>query len=308
MDSLGAPVELIYVDSASTDGSPELAKSLGAESIVVHPRFPTAALGRNAGWRKATGRFILFLDGDTVLGPGFVRVALPSFADSKVAIVWGHRRELHPEDSLFNRVLDLDWIYAPGATEFCGGDALVRRDVLEATGGFDDTLIAGEEPELCRRVRAAGFHILHIDQPMTGHDLAMTRWSQYWKRATRAGYAYAKVSRRFRGSGMPFWEDEVRRNANRAMLLLLLFAVAAVGALLDLNPLPFLAVALCILLLAARSAYKARWKSSSPRTLFLYGLHSHLQQIPIFVGQLQFREDQRAGRQRALIEYKELPR
>lgn len=308
MDNPGGAVELIYVDSASTDGSPELAESLGAQSIVVHPRFPTAALGRNAGWRKATGRFVLFLDGDTVLDPAFVRDALAKFEDPEVAIVWGHRRELHPEASLFNRVLDLDWIYAPGDTEFCGGDALMRRDALEAAGGFDETLIAGEEPELCRRLRADGYRIVHIDHAMTGHDLAMTRWSQYWKRATRAGYAYAKVSDRFRNSGLPFWEEDVRRNANRAIALLCLITLSTVLSTILFSPVPLLAGLACILVLAARSAVKARWKSRNALTLLLYGIHSHLQQIPIFIGQLQFLSDRRAGRRRGLIEYKELPR
>ena len=58
-------------------------------------------------------------------------------AGPKVAVVWGHRREIHPEQSIYNRVLDLDWIYAPGPTLFCGGDALFRRSVLTATNGFD---------------------------------------------------------------------------------------------------------------------------------------------------------------------------
>lgn len=308
MDSPGGPTELIYVDSASTDNSPGLAERLGARSIIVHPRFPTAALGRNAGWRTATGRFILFLDGDTVLHPDFTGAALPRFDNPEVAIVWGHRRELYPEASLFNRVLDLDWVYAPGETEFCGGDALVRREAIDAVGGFDETLIAGEEPELCRRLRARGYRIVHIDHPMTGHDLAIAHWSQYWKRAVRAGYAYAKVSERFSNSGSPFWEQDVRRNTTLATLLLVLLGVAILSSLLLGSLLPLLAPPLCILLLAVRSAYRARWKSSNRLTLLLYGIHSHLQQIPIFAGQLQFRSDRRSGRQRGLIEYKEAPR
>ena len=128
----GGPVEVIYVDSASTDGSPELARALGARVIGVQPERPSAALGRNAGWRAAHAPYVLFLDGDTILHPDFVVAALPHLAATEVAIVWGHRREIAPNASLFNRVLDLDWIYAPGRTEFCGGDALVRREALEA--------------------------------------------------------------------------------------------------------------------------------------------------------------------------------
>ncbi len=132
MTDPGGPVELIYVDSASTDGSPERAAALGATVMTVRPERPSAALGRNAGWRVAQAPLVLFLDGDTILHPRFVADSLPEFQNPPVTVVWGHRREIHPEASLYNRVLDLDWIYPPGPSEFCGGDALMRREPLEA--------------------------------------------------------------------------------------------------------------------------------------------------------------------------------
>jgi cellulose synthase/poly-beta-1,6-N-acetylglucosamine synthase-like glycosyltransferase len=305
MDYPGGAFEVIYVDSASTDHSAELAASYGAKVIVVHPQRPTAALGRNAGWRVACAPFVLFLDGDTILHPRFVADSLAEFSDQKVAIVWGHRREIHSAGSLFNRVLDLDWIYRPGMVEFCGGDAIVRRSALEAIDGFDERLIAGEEPEMCRRMRARGLQILHVDRPMTGHDLAMTNWTQYWKRATRAGYAYAEVSARFRNTALPFWEADAQRNRNRAITLI---GIALIGPLVSVvmgSPLPLVIAVLALSLLVARSAWKARWKSAEPLTAILYGIHSHLQQIPIFLGQLQYQRDAKSGRKRGLIEYKE---
>ncbi len=306
MDNPGGPVELIYVDSASTDASPELAATYGAKVIVVHPQRPTAALGRNAGWRVASAPFVLFLDGDTILHPSFVSASLPEFADLDAAIIWGHRREIDTRRSIFNRVLDLDWIYKPGITEFCGGDAIIRRSALEAIDGFDERLIAGEEPEMCRRLRVRGCKILHVDRAMTGHDLAMTTWSQYWKRATRAGYAYAEVSARFRNTELPFWEADAQRNRNRAITLL---SVALLGPLLSLltaNFVPFILSVIAVSVLVIRSAFKSRWKADDPATALLYGMHSHLQQIPIFVGQLQYLRDAKSGRKRGLIEYKEL--
>ena len=303
---LPGPVEVIYVDSASTDGSPAVAASFGAKVIPVQPARPTAALGRNAGWRSASAPFILFLDGDTILDPLFVIQSLEDF-EADTAIVWGHRREISPADSIYNRVLDLDWIYPAGITEFCGGDALMRRAALEQTGGFDETLIAGEEPEMCRRMRAKGWKILHVDRPMTGHDLAVTRWTQYWKRATRAGYAYAEVSERFRNSPLPFWDEETHRNRNRALTLMAICVSGVVGSVAALNVLPFLACIVLLTLLILRTAVKAAWKSPSVVTRLVYGIHSHLQQVPIYWGQRQYASDRHAGRVRGLIEYKELP-
>jgi glycosyltransferase involved in cell wall biosynthesis len=296
--------EIIYVDSGSTDGSVSLAEAMGAKAIALQPERPTAALGRNAGWRLATGSIVLFLDGDTILHPRFVMDALHEFDSAEVAVVWGHRRELYPERSLYNRVLDLDWIYLPGLTPFCGGDALFRRTALEETGGFEETLIAGEEPELCRRISGFGYTILHVDRPMTRHDLAITRWQQYWKRAVRSGYAFAEVSERLRASGQSFWIEESKKNRNRALALLGLFSAAVVISIAVASALPALAVLLPFIALALRSSWKARWKSNDVVALALYGVHSHLQQIPIYFGQLQYKWNQRKGRRAVLFEYK----
>ena len=297
-------VELIYVDSGSSDGSVALAEGLGARTFALRPERPTAALGRNAGWRGARGEIILFLDGDTELNPRFVVDALPSFAEPQVAVVWGHRREKHPERSLYDRALDLDWVYPPGPAPFCGGDALFRRDVLAQVDGFDDTLVAGEEPELCGRIIAAGYRVLHVDLPMTLHVLGITGFGQYWKRATRAGHAYAEVAARFAGTGNPLWSADLRRNRIRAAVLVALPAAAVVFTLFLRSPWPLAAAVFLLALLAVRTAWKARWKSRDWFTLMLYGAHSHLQQLPIAWGQLQFARNRRRGRQAAVFEYK----
>jgi cellulose synthase/poly-beta-1,6-N-acetylglucosamine synthase-like glycosyltransferase len=271
----------------------------------VHPERPTAAIGRNAGWQRAASDLVLFLDGDTVLHPDFPHAAYVAMSrESSVAAVWGHRREIHPEESIYNRVLDLDWIYQPGFTEFCGGDVLMRRKALVDTQGFDERLIAGEEPELCRRMRALGYRVLHIDHPMTGHDLQIKRWSQYWKRATRAGHAYAEVSERFRGSDDPSWTRERVSNIMRGCFWVFTFAIALVAGVWF-SVVPAALWLTLLLLLSVRSAWKARWKVASPAVLLLFGIHSHLQQVPILVGQLQFELSKKLGKTQKLIEYKE---
>ncbi|MDD5273474.1 MAG: glycosyltransferase [Methylovulum sp.] len=302
---IGGAIEIIYVDSNSHDGSPELAESFGAQVLRVIPNRPCAAIGRNAGWRVAQADLVLFLDGDTRLHPDFLPIALKALAEQPdVAVVWGHRRERHPERTLYNRVLDLDWIYPPGITDFCGGDALMRREVLVKTGGFSEDLIAGEEPELCQRIRALGYSILHIDQAMTDHDLAMSSWQAYWKRALRAGHAYAEVSQRLKHSDFPLWASECKRNAIHASVLLGLLIGALALTVLTGDVLPVLGLVAAYAFLALRSAYKARWKCRQPVTLLLYGVHSHVQQIPIALGQWGYWLNQVRNRQQDLIEYK----
>jgi glycosyltransferase involved in cell wall biosynthesis len=298
-------IEVIYVDSGSTDNSRERAKSLGCKVIELHNDRPSAALGRNAGWRAAHAPLILFLDGDTILDPGFPVRAAAALDDPRIAVVCGRRREIQPEASVFNRVLDLDWIAPAGLCDFCGGDALIRRAVLEAVNGYDDNLIAGEEPDMCRRMRGLGYRILHLDCPMTGHDLAMHHLRQYWRRAVRTGHAYAEVSRRYAGTELPLWQSESRANVRRGVFWAAVWLFGIGVSVLWRSPLPLAAVIVLLAAMSARTARKFTWKSSDDRTLLLYGLHSHLQQLPILIGQLSYYWGLRRGRRRRLIEYKE---
>jgi glycosyltransferase involved in cell wall biosynthesis len=305
VDWMRAGAELIYVDSASADGSSQVASDFGAQVIVLHGGIQTAARARNAGWQRALAPYVLFLDGDTILNQDFPAAALKVLeSEPSIAAVWGHRRELHPEQSLFNRVLDLDWIYPAGNTDYCGGDVVMKRSAIAEVEGYDPSLIAGEEPELCRRLRARGYHIVHIDFPMTRHDLNMMRFSQYWRRAVRAGHAYAEISDRFRRSADPMWLQESNRNLLCGSFWVGWLTVALMaGALRSLWIVVWLAL---LPLLSARSAWKVRYKApSQTMLLLLYGFHSHLQQIPILIGQLKYFLGRRLGEQPKQIEYKQ---
>jgi cellulose synthase/poly-beta-1,6-N-acetylglucosamine synthase-like glycosyltransferase len=271
--------------------------------LPLSPGAFTAARARNLGWRNAIGELILFLDGDTILNSDFPLAALDELQKSPTnAAAWGHRREIRPCQSVYVRVLDLDWVYPPGDTPFFGGDVLVRRAALEAVNGFDEILIAGEEPEMCRRMRNLGWRIQHIDHPMTLHDLAITRTSQYWRRSQRAGFAFAAVSARFRSTSDPFWSVEARHNRMRGLFWLLSPLLSLAASVVLLSPLPFAIWLLLVFALAARTARQNLWKQAPWTTLILYGLHSHLQQVPILFGQIQFM----FNRNKALMEYKDI--
>ena len=306
-NGLPESAELIYVDSNSTDGSPERAEACGAKVLVVGAGKLSAARARNLGWRAATAPIVLFLDGDTILHPDFVARGMKEFENQQVAVVWGHRREIRPEASIYNRILDLDWIFPAGLTAYCGGDALVRRASLERANGFNPDLIAGEEPDLCRRMRAAGDQILHIDVPMTGHDISMFHFSQYWRRAVRTGHAYAEIADRYRTSPDPFWSKEARANILRGSF----YALAGIGvfaaAILAGSLLPLFAGLLGFAILSVRTALKSKWKGVSWNTLLLFGIHSHVQQVPVLQGQIQYKLGRWRKQESELIEYKDGP-
>jgi glycosyltransferase involved in cell wall biosynthesis len=285
--------EVIYVDSDSTDDSVRRALASGAAVVRLHEGRMTAARGRNAGWRTASTDLILFVDGDCVLQRGFLERAMSQFQDPSVGVVWGVLEEEHQDHSLYQRAIALDWIYPQGDSEFCGGNALMRRSALEAVGGFDESLAAGEEPDLCTRMRAAGHRIVHIDTPMVLHDSRIASWRQYWRRAVRSGEAYAAVRRKLATQG--FWGDIASRNYWRGSLYVALAVSACVASLFYRSFLPVAVILIGWLLLAWRTSWRARWKSADPWTRFLYGLHSHFVYLPLLIGQARY--DLRVWRQ-----------
>jgi acetyltransferase-like isoleucine patch superfamily enzyme/GT2 family glycosyltransferase len=301
---LGLRHEVIYVDSGSSDDSVRRAEGAGADVLVLDEPSPCAAQGRNMGWRHSRGAFVMFLDGDTELDPDFVPRALAAFDVSDRCAVWGHRREASPGQSLLTRVLDLDWIYPLGRTLYFGGDVLVRRDALASVGGFDPTLKAGEEPELCARLRARGWHIQHIDVPMTTHDLGIRTLRAYARRAYRSGIAYAEVAERMKQLGDPLWQRESRRDFRHGLL----FAVAPwLFMLLALTlPAAALAMAVAALALLARTARRSAWKAPGrPLLQWQYAVHCHLQKVPALFGQVAWRRARRRAAPMALVEYRD---
>lgn len=297
MDLADACYEILYVDSGSSDGSLARARGFGARVFEVEGA-PTAARGRNLGLQHARAPFILFLDGDTLVHPDFARKAL-DFLDQHedVAVYSGQRREIHPRASIYNRVLDLDWRLPTGYVSLCGGDAMMRGDALRRVGGYREDLIAGEEPELCARLGRAEFRIYCTDEAMTEHDLAITRFSGYWKRCFRAGYAYARVAAL---TGGEMFGRESRKNHLQAPVYLL--SLIGFPLFLEWRGLVLLVVLASLVL--ARTYLRARRHRASPGTTLLYSIHGHLCQLPIWLGQLRFYRDRLFSRGGAIIEYK----
>lgn len=190
---------VVYVDSGSTDGSVEMARMVNVHVVQLDMNLPfTAARARNEGWRTLLNvapqvEFVQFVDGDCVVAEHWLETAhafLSSHSD--YAVVCGRRRERYPERSIYNYLCDLEWDTPIGNTRACGGDALMRVTALKQVEGYRDDLIAGEEPELCVRMRQLGWLIRREDAEMTMHDANITRFGQWWKRNKRAGHAYAE--------------------------------------------------------------------------------------------------------------------
>ena len=205
-------LHIIYADGGSTDRSVAIAHRFNVVTVIeLNLEYPTPGLGRNAGWKAGHSPYVQFLDSDTILDPEWLNTAIHAMKNPTVGAVRGYRKELHPERSFFNWIGDLEWNAKPGECDSFGGDVLIRRTALEATGGYDEELVGGEDPELSWRISRQGWKILMLDALMTSHDLAMLKTSQYLKRSFRSGYGFAAVQSRVSGTGSNFWKADMRR-------------------------------------------------------------------------------------------------
>lgn len=303
---LPAGMPIVYVDSGSTDGSGAAAQALGVRVIDLDLATPfTMARGRNTGFAYLVEQFpdltyVQFIDGDCELLPGWIDRALQVIGqDEQLAVVCGRRRERFPEASPYNRIADMEWNTPVGDVEECGGDALMRVSAIREVGGYNSALIGGEEPEMCVRLRQQGWKIRRIDANMTFHDAATYKFSQWWKRAIRGGWAMAEgaamhgdLPERFR----------VKESRNRWVWGLAV-PVVALGLAWFTNGLSLLIFLIYPVLMWRVYNYRRSYGDSAADAR-LYAFFCILGKFPEAIGQVKYWITRWQGKQATLIEYK----
>jgi glycosyltransferase involved in cell wall biosynthesis len=295
---------VVYVDSGSSDGSIELARALGAivEEIDLQTPF-TAARARNAGFKRLLEaapaiNYVYFVDGDCEVFEGWIEKArLFLRTHSDVAIVWGQRREKYPDQSIYNMLCEMEWrSYPIGETKACGGDALIRVDVMREMNGYRPDLVCGEEPELCVRVRKKGWRIWHLDEDMTLHDAAIHRFGQWWRRMLRGGYGFAQGAALHGAPPERHWVAESRRAWIWGLWIPVTILVSAIAfgwwslLLAGVYPLQLIRLAR-----RGRGPARARWWWAGAMVVAKF---------PEVLGQMKFRLDRFRRVDSKLIEYK----
>jgi cellulose synthase/poly-beta-1,6-N-acetylglucosamine synthase-like glycosyltransferase len=304
-------VSVVYVDSGSTDGSVGEAEALGCEVVELDMDRPfTAARARNAGWRRlaATIDRVQFVDGDCELADGWLRAANTRLdSDDGLAGVAGRLRERFPDATPFNKLCDLEWDAPAGETHALGGVSLFRRAALEQVDGFDESLIAGEEPEMCLRMREEGWRFWRLADDMGHHDADMHRLGQWWTRAVRCGHSQLEVALLHRDSDKRIWAKESRSTFLWATVPVAptLAAVLAIGLGIGWpwSPLGLLPMGLYPLLVA-KVVRSRRHLGEAWRTSLLYATAVTLAKFPQFQGQLKYWRNRLSGRRSGLIEYR----
>ncbi|GAA4131495.1 glycosyltransferase [Aminobacter aganoensis] len=303
LESLGGLIaKAVYVDSGSTDGSAEVAERLGAAVVQLDMTVPfTAARARNAGFaelrRLVPGiELVQFVDGDCQIAAGWLAKAAGFLSENRVhAIVCGRRRERFPDATIYNALCDREWDTPVGDALACGGDCLARVDALASVGAYAADLIAGEEPEMCVRLRAAGWKIHRLDAEMTLHDANIRRLGQWWSRSKRAGHAFAEVAHRHLGLPEGIWG----RNVLRAVFWGCVLPLVALFGAVAWTP-------AFLLLFAAYPLQIARiaMREGGGRTAWLYATFALLAKFPEMQGVAQYALNRLMGRRQRLIEYK----
>jgi GT2 family glycosyltransferase len=295
---------MVYVDSGSTDGSVDLAGAMGADVVALDLRRPfTAARARSEGYRQLRATlpglaYVQFIDGDCQIAAGWIDKAAAWLEQHpEVAVACGRRRERYPDRSVYNMLCDLEWDTPTGEAKACGGDALMRIESFESVNGFREDLIAGEEPEICVRLRAAGWKIWRLDAEMTLHDAAILRFGQWWRRTTRAGYAFAQGAHLHGASP----ERHCVRESRSALMWGLGLPLGVAVAALAWNPWAALLLAAYplqvgrIALGQVHGPERGRWR---------YAAFLVLAKFPEALGQLRFMYRHLTGERSRLIEYK----
>ncbi len=303
---------VVYVDSGSTDGSVEFAQSIGkiVEKLSTDTGF-TAARARNAGWRRLLSlhpdlTYIQFVDGDCELDPEWFAKGMAALdAEPGLCAAFGRVRERFPEASIYNALCDDEWNVPIGLTNSCGGIAMFRKDALVSVEGFTDDLIAGEEPDLCLRLRLQGWQVRRVDAEMTLHDADMHHFGQMWRRLRRSGHAYAEHVLRHGANADPNW----RRQRNSAIIWgAVIPALVVAFALLGLVAWPLGLVALGLVLLYpvqfARIAMR-KWRSgANARFAGIYGFTIMAGKFAQLGGLVGYHRRRARGQAHSIIEYR----
>lgn len=214
LSSIASDAVVVYVDSGSSDRSVAVARDSGALVVELDMNKPfTAARARNAGRDRlpAGCRFVQFIDGDCTLQPSWLAAARAALdVDDGLAAVFGRRREIAPDASRYNWLCDQEWAVPSGPASYFGGDVMIRLVAIDSAGGYCNEMIAGEEPDLAIRMRTRGWRLECLAHEMTLHDAAITRFSQWWRRAQRSGHAYAELAARNQGSTLHDYSRRLR--------------------------------------------------------------------------------------------------
>jgi glycosyltransferase involved in cell wall biosynthesis len=162
--------EIILADSASTDKTVEIARSMGAAVLSLRPEWElSASAGRYIGTHYAKGDFILFIDADTLVYEGFLLQALKHLEENpRVAGLNGYLDDADENGRLisgieerFDTAAEIEWLR--------GGCCFYRKNAMKEVGSFNPYLTNEEEADLAIRLAKNGWKLQMLPIRMAVH-------------------------------------------------------------------------------------------------------------------------------------------
>lgn len=187
-----SPLEIVIVDNDTTDGTTEEISRLQFRApnlkLVRNKQNLGVTGGRNAGLRKASGDYLFFFDHDMVAEPKMIRELVKvAESDPRIGIVtpkiyyWEDKKRIWAAGTginlwngqvVFRGGKDIGQYDQVEEVQVAPAAILVKREVINKIGGFDDVYFATyEDTDFCFRAKKAGFKTFYTSKAVAYHKI-----------------------------------------------------------------------------------------------------------------------------------------
>ncbi|WP_320826543.1 glycosyltransferase [Reinekea sp.] len=174
--------EIIVVDNGSTDGTIEYLLALQDRKLFVCPELPTVAALRNFGYEKSNSELLVFLDADVELGAHWYQTLIKFRVMGCFEATVSGSHVLEPKSACF----PIGW-YDGGRQHMNGthintAHLIVNRKTFADIGGFDSTMVSGEDFEFSTRAVKKGYQVVNYPELKVTHYGYPKTLSEFFQR------------------------------------------------------------------------------------------------------------------------------
>jgi len=277
-------LEVVYVDTGSSDRSIDVASKFNVKVAEEHSDFPTPGLARNRGIREAKNDVIHFVDGDMTVTKTYLKKAVSVLGKNNIACVIGRVREKNRDRNFLSKILSYPWrIRKVGFVDAPGAGGTFIKNALQEVGGYNPNILKGQETELGTRMRQRGYNIYMIDSSMGVHDYCFSNLLGFMTHLYVIGKSYGRV---LMLQPMESYSDLTVR-ARSLLIQGVFFLILALVAFFAVNPILIVAFPLFIAIHVSVKYWNVYYTRRDWSAL-LYYLFMHLGKPIVFSGMMIF--------------------